>query len=493
MANDAINGVNAGIAAARGATTSVDGVPPAVLNTARQIALQSGGDPAAVSKFMTEQGYPEHAGEWCGDFVSAVVHASGGTPPPASPVAGAWANFGNPRQGGPQPGDVAIKRGYDTRTGSDYTHVTFVDSVNPDGTFVGLGGNQGGGQLNRSTFNTSEYDFRDPTKGPGTTSTKGLDLPGDAPNAGQYQPLINASAAKYGVNPTWLGRLLYQENLFRPTGTSSAGAQGIAQFMPATAARYGVNVNDPASSIDGAAHYLSDNLKRYGGNTGLATAAYNWGEQNVDSWLQGNKSVPKETLNYVQDITGHSINDWKGQGSGTTGAGPVDPSIIARGGVSPALGTTINTTGVAGVPATGGSMLPGFSTSQASDRFLQSTKDLAAAASGDQGQGGQQQPRPIQFGPAPGARNVSPLIGQSGQMMQQISGYSPYNLGTSLSSMGQPLHWGAGVVGQSPFANVGEQQQTQINPYGTTLSSMRQAQMMNDPYYASMMMGYGNG
>ena len=52
--------------------------------------------------------------------------------------------------------------GQDNKTGYPYTHVTFVDGVNPDGTFTGLGGNQSGGQLTRSTFNASGFDFRDP-------------------------------------------------------------------------------------------------------------------------------------------------------------------------------------------------------------------------------------------------------------------------------------------------------------------------------------------
>jgi hypothetical protein len=165
LADDLTSGVKAGIDAARGATTSVDGVPPSVLNTARNIALQTGGNEAAVSSFMQQQGYPQHAGEWCGDFVAAVVHASGGTPPPNSAAAGAWASYGSPRQGGPQPGDIAVMRGADNKTGYPYTHVTFVDSVNPDGTFVGLGGNQGGGHLKRSTFSVAGFDFRNPQGG----------------------------------------------------------------------------------------------------------------------------------------------------------------------------------------------------------------------------------------------------------------------------------------------------------------------------------------
>lgn len=129
----------------------------------------------------------------------------------------------------------------------------------------------------------------------------------------QYAPMVQASASKWGVNPTLLTRQLQQENGFRPTGTSKAGAQGIAQFIPSTAARYGVNVNDPQSSIDGAGHYMHDLLGMFGGNQGLALAGYNWGEANVQKWLRNGADptrAPRETKDYVQSITGHPLSEW---------------------------------------------------------------------------------------------------------------------------------------------------------------------------------------
>ena len=84
--------------------------------------------------------------------------------------------------------------------------------------------------------------------------------------------------------------------------------------MPGTAKDYGVDVNDPTSSIRGAAHYLSDNLKTFGGNQGLATAAYNWGPGNVQNWMKGGGDVPAETQNYVNTITGKQLGDWRGAG-----------------------------------------------------------------------------------------------------------------------------------------------------------------------------------
>lgn len=128
-----------------------------------------------------------------------------------------------------------------------------------------------------------------------------------------YQPMINDSASRYGVDPTMLARQLYQESGFRTNAVSPAGAEGIAQFMPQTAARYGVNTRDPQSSIEGAAHYMGDLTKQFGGNTGLALAGYNWGEGNVAKWMASGANpaaMPMETRNYVRSITGQSIEGW---------------------------------------------------------------------------------------------------------------------------------------------------------------------------------------
>jgi hypothetical protein len=137
---------------------------------------------------------------------------------------------------------------------------------------------------------------------------------GPTPHTSPFMPMIQQQAQKYGLDPILLNRQLYQESGLNPNvGTSSAGAQGIAQFIPGTAQRYGVNVRDPASSIEGAAHYMSDLTKQFGGNTGLALAGYNWGEGNVAKWIASGAnpaSMPAETRNYVQRITGPPIEAW---------------------------------------------------------------------------------------------------------------------------------------------------------------------------------------
>jgi hypothetical protein len=92
---------------------------------------------------------------------------------------------------------------------------------------------------------------------------------------------------------------------------SPKGAQGIAQFMPGTAAlRKLSDPFDPARAIPASAHYLSD-LSGMFGSLGLAAAAYNAGEQRVADWLSGAGQLPAETKNYVMFITGRSAEEWK--------------------------------------------------------------------------------------------------------------------------------------------------------------------------------------
>jgi membrane-bound lytic murein transglycosylase B len=126
----------------------------------------------------------------------------------------------------------------------------------------------------------------------------------------QYQALIDRAAAQYGVPADHLARLLRQESGFDPDvisgqRVSSAGAQGIAQFMPGTAREMGVDPLNPDQAIPGAARYLSQLQKQFGGNLEHATAAYNWGPGNLQKWLAagGDPSrMPAETQQYLKAV-----------------------------------------------------------------------------------------------------------------------------------------------------------------------------------------------
>lgn len=104
--------------------------------------------------------------------------------------------------------------------------------------------------------------------------------------------------------------LLLQESGFRPDVVSSAGAQGIAQFMPATAATVGLdNPFDPLQAIAASARLLRDLVKQFG-NLGLAAAAYNAGPRRIQDWLAKKGKLPDETQHYVKTITGRAAETW---------------------------------------------------------------------------------------------------------------------------------------------------------------------------------------
>jgi Transglycosylase SLT domain len=105
-------------------------------------------------------------------------------------------------------------------------------------------------------------------------------------------------------------RLIRQESGFNPNSVSPAGAQGIAQFTPATAYDRGLrDPFDPAQALPKSAELLNE-LRDHFGNLGLAAAAYNAGPERVHKWLAGKSQLPEETIDYVRVITGHDAVDW---------------------------------------------------------------------------------------------------------------------------------------------------------------------------------------
>jgi hypothetical protein len=134
----------------------------------------------------------------------------------------------------------------------------------------------------------------------GTTSA------GPSPGTGSglagvpYADLFTQAGARHGVSPALLAGVARTESGFNSSAVSSAGATGLMQFMPATAEGLGVDATDPASSIDGAARYLSS-LTRQFGSTELALAAYNAGPGTVQRY--GGIPPYGETKSYVQKVT----------------------------------------------------------------------------------------------------------------------------------------------------------------------------------------------
>jgi hypothetical protein len=126
--------------------------------------------------------------------------------------------------------------------------------------------------------------------------------------------LAKSSAAQAGIPPDhvpiFLG-LIEQESNWNPKAVSSAGARGLGQLMPATGSSLGVkDPFDPADNLRGAATYFSQQLRRFGGDAGLALAAYNWGPGNASKLASKPSSVriPNETQAYVPKIFEKSLN-----------------------------------------------------------------------------------------------------------------------------------------------------------------------------------------
>ncbi len=131
-----------------------------------------------------------------------------------------------------------------------------------------------------------------------------------------YSPIFEEALERYEL-PLELKYLPVIESALRPSATSRVGAAGLWQFMPATGRRYGLVINtlvderrDPIKSSEAAAHYLSDLYNMFG-DWGLAIAAYNCGERNIqkaiircgnpenaDFWTIYNH-LPHETRGYV--------------------------------------------------------------------------------------------------------------------------------------------------------------------------------------------------
>src|SRR3979411_3227335 len=122
--------------------------------------------------------------------------------------------------------------------------------------------------------------------------------------------LLASSAEDNALPVAFFVRLIWQESGFDSRSVSSAGALGVAQFMPEVAQELGVSDPfDPREAVPASAQLLRGLHAKFG-NLGLAAAAYNAGPGRVLSWLKKRSGLPKETRNYVQIITGVPAEHW---------------------------------------------------------------------------------------------------------------------------------------------------------------------------------------
>ncbi len=126
----------------------------------------------------------------------------------------------------------------------------------------------------------------------------------------QYIAIARQDALNAGISPDYFVRQINQESGFNPNAVSPAGAVGIAQFEPSTAAGLGIDPWNPIQALNAAAHLMASYANQYGGDYAKALAAYNAGSGTVQyavntcgtvNWMN---CLPAETRNYIQVIMG---------------------------------------------------------------------------------------------------------------------------------------------------------------------------------------------
>lgn len=163
----------------------------------------------------------------------------------------------------------------------------------------------------------------------------GVDPPRIEANTSMNIPqMIVAAAQRNGVDPQLAVEVAVQESKLNPNAVSSAGAIGVMQLMPATAAKLGVNPNVVSENIEGGVRYLGQQLRRFG-DVAQALGAYNWGPHRVApavaeygaDWLS---HAPAETRNYVAKILGNLRTAWAVEATpGSVAAGAMQKAGVA--------------------------------------------------------------------------------------------------------------------------------------------------------------------
>ena len=182
------------------------------------------------------------------------------------------------------------------------------------------GGSSGGGSSSSGGGGSGGGSSSSSGGGSGGGSSSGGD---DGASAGalpsfvpaRFAPAIARAAQRWSVSGALLAAQLYEESHFNPFARSAAGAMGIAQFMPATAAGYGLaDPFDAEGAIDAQAHLMRDLLRAFA-SVPLALAAYNAGPAPVRAC--GCVPAIPETQSYVADILGllHGAGDPSGDGA----------------------------------------------------------------------------------------------------------------------------------------------------------------------------------
>ncbi len=118
----------------------------------------------------------------------------------------------------------------------------------------------------------------------------------------QYDALIVNTALKYDLEPSFIKAVIHVESAFDHLAVSKAGAMGLMQLMPGTAAEYQLTTNTfrPRNNVEAGVRHMRDLMDKYNGNKRLSLAAYNAGAGAVKKY----NGIPpfKETQNYVVKV-----------------------------------------------------------------------------------------------------------------------------------------------------------------------------------------------
>src|SRR5882757_8369884 len=157
---------------------------------------------------------------------------------------------------------------------------------------------------------------------------------GTSPSVDEICRTLAEAAADNELPEEFFTRLIWQESRFDAGAVSPAGAQGIAQFMPQTAATRGLaNAFEPLQALRESASYLRELRTTFRGSLGLAAAAYNAGPGQVEAWLAGRRALPAETQAYVMIVTGYAAEAWASKSPPqleSSAAPPSTPEMGAR-------------------------------------------------------------------------------------------------------------------------------------------------------------------
>lgn len=127
-----------------------------------------------------------------------------------------------------------------------------------------------------------------------------IEVSNNLPYDCDFELIVRDAGQRYGIDPSLIKAVIQVESGGNTFAVSRAGAQGLMQIMPGTAAELGIsNPFDPAQNVMGGTQYLRKLLDRYGGNARLALAAYNWGMGNLEKRPEG---MPPETKKYISRV-----------------------------------------------------------------------------------------------------------------------------------------------------------------------------------------------